>query len=122
MTACRSLTLVATILLSSLGACSRSEPDRAPVENEAMDPAAAPESSAVPEASVPTPSETTDRNATAEVPPPAASSGNESVDAPAETPPDQQMMDDASAAGMTSRATRGDRATDDAAAGPTETK
>jgi hypothetical protein len=98
----RTLTLAAAALLAcGLSACSRSDPDPAPADNRVMEPAEEP----APEvnssyAELPSPESTatqaSDANAAAAASPPAP--------APA---PDEQMMDDASATGMTARSSRG---------------
>lgn len=114
----RKLTLVATLALltAATSACSKSEPEPAPVENEGMTAPAEPSPTPT---SVPTesPSPTTlntsnaDLNATAELPADVA---------PA---PDEQMMDDASATGMTARASRDQQsAANTEAAGEIEAK
>ncbi|MGY4395785.1 hypothetical protein ACVWZA_000946 [Sphingomonas sp. UYAg733] len=99
------ITVTAALLVMGLAACSKSAPEAPPVEN--IDTPAMNEPAPIP-SDVPPLNETTstvDRNATAEVP--AAE--------PA-TPPDEQMMDDASATGMTSRSARGEQAADPAPA------
>ncbi len=92
----RALLLATAVLLPMLGGCSKSEPDAAPVENLAPSaeeaPSRAPEPTPEPSAAAVTPP--TDINATADADPEPA------------TPPDEQMLDDASATGMTARATR----------------
>jgi glucose/arabinose dehydrogenase len=96
----RKLTLVATLALltAATSACSKSEPEPAAVENEEM---TAPEETPTPTSEpteTPSPSavntSSADMNASAEIPADVA---------PA---PDEQMMDDASATGMTARASR----------------
>ena len=121
MTMTRTLNKVAAaaLLASSLGACSRSEPEPAAVDNRMMESADTPAPvvpTATPEATAPSPEATqaaqaTDVNATAEAPPAA------------DPAPDEQMMDDASATGMTARASRGDHPSDEpTAAGQPEVK
>jgi len=106
----RKLTLIVTLALltAATSACSKSEPEPAPVEDEEM---TAPGPSSTPTsvpAESPSPStvntSSADLNATAELPADVA---------PA---PDEQMMDDASATGMTARASR-----EEQSAGNTET-
>jgi len=117
----------AALLATSVGACSRSQPDEAPVENADADlgdmPASMPFNGA--DETAPAPSGPIEANATAEVAPPADVSTNATdgaVDAPPVAPVDQQVMDDASATGMTSRSSRGEHGTDDPAPGQTEAK
>jgi hypothetical protein len=106
MTRISTTAIAATLLALTLGACSRSDAP-APVANdtgpatEAVE-APAPVASETPDAP-PSPAPTADANATAEAPPPDV--------APA---PDEQMMDDASATGMTARSTRGEPTTNEA--------
>lgn len=126
----RPLLLAAALLAVSLGACSRSKPDPAPVENGDTEAAATPLSPASdtpdpPNASGRAPHEAADSNAAAEAQPAAPAidvSTDAAVDVPAAAPADQQVIDDASATGMTSRAARSDRASDNAAARQTEPK
>jgi hypothetical protein len=96
MKSTRALMLAAAVLLPVLGGCSKSEPDAAPAENLTASaeetPVAAPEP--IPEPSAAAVAPPTDTNATAEADPEPA------------TPPDEQMLDDASATGMTARASR----------------
>ena len=88
--------LCAAVLLS---ACSKSEPEPAPVENEGMTAPAEPSPTPT---SVPTesPSPSTMNTSTADL--------NTTAELPADVAPapDEQMMDDASATGMTARASR----------------
>jgi len=92
----RLLLAAGTLLALTLGGCSPDAPDAAPNENnvaqEEAPPAVAPQPTplALPTPAVPMP----DVNASAEMEP-------EPV-----TPPDEQMLDDASATGMTARAAR----------------
>lgn len=99
MTRKTTFALTAALLALGLGACSRSE-EPAPMENMSEDSPMANEDLAPPiaEPAPPVAEPTETANATvADDTPPAA--------APA---PDEQMMDDASASGMTARATRND--------------
>ncbi|MBJ6123377.1 hypothetical protein [Sphingomonas mollis] len=103
------LTIAAALLVVTTTACSRSsDDDVAPVENYSgvTDLPAEQPTAVVSEAPEPAPANTADTNMMAEVPPEAA---------PA---PDEQMMDDASATGMTARASRDAPVADDA--GPVE--
>jgi hypothetical protein len=122
----RPLILTAAALLASgLGACSRSEPDRAPLDNAATDAPAMSEVDNTSDTIVPASEGATVSNAATELPSTADASNTSAdatADAPAPAPVDQQMMDDASATGMTSRASRGDQAADDGAPGQTERK
>jgi uncharacterized lipoprotein len=85
------------LAVSALAGCSRSEPDAPPMDNalteEAAPPAAEEAPAPLPE---PVPVETAPApSANAVAPPPAA-----------EIAPDEQMLDDADATGMTARANR----------------
>lgn len=105
------LTIAAALLTVTTTACSRSsDDDVAPVENYTgvTDLPAEQPTEAVSEASAPepAPANMADANMMADVPPEAA---------PA---PDEQMMDDASATGMTARASRDAPVADDT--GPVE--
>lgn len=106
------LALAAMLLTVGLGACSSSSEEPAPTETnqvEALDPRE-PAATPSPEPS-PTPSATPDTNLTAEAPPEAAPR------------PDEQMLDDASATGMTARASREEApATEDTPVEQTEQK
>ena len=97
MTARTTLAIAAALLTIGLSGCSRSseEPAPAPVEENRMEPIDVPEPAPVdtPEP-LPTPSATPEMNLAAEAPPPIALG------------PDEQMLDDASATGMTARAAR----------------
>jgi hypothetical protein len=92
----RALLLATAVLLPALGGCSKSGPDAAPADNLTASaeetPMSAPKPTPEPSAAAVTPP--TDTNATAEADPEPA------------TPPDEQMLDDASATGMTARAAR----------------
>ena len=95
------LATAAALLASTLGACSREKPEEAPTDtmvNSSDEPVTVSEPDPVPVAT-PAPIETpvADTNSSAELDP-------EPI-----TPPDEQMLDDASATGMTSRATRGEQ-------------
>jgi len=112
------LTAAAALLACGLGACSGSSNEPVPVDNQFTDQGdmqpATNMSAPVSEEAMPMPAENAtaaDTNATAEALPPAA--------APA---PDQQMLDDASATGMTARASRGNDAASNGAADPVESK
>jgi glucose/arabinose dehydrogenase len=98
------LILAAMLAIGGLGACSRSEPEPEFAPETERDsgvtmnlPGVEPSAPATP-----LPAET-DGNAAAEVPPETA------------TLPDEQMLDDASATGMTARASRGEEAAPDEA-------
>lgn len=105
------LLTIAAALTVGLAGCSGSPSEVAERDNAAlpMDETTAPPSSAPPATTVPPPAPETsaplDANAAAEVPAEAA------------TLPDEQMMDDASATGMTARATRNEAAADQGQAG-----
>ncbi|WP_375403042.1 hypothetical protein [uncultured Sphingomonas sp.] len=89
----------------SLTACARSEPEAA-TENLAIESSAVSEAEpapAYPEPSAP-PERAAEANASVELPPEAAAA------------PDEQMLDDASATGMTARASRGEEETPGTAA------
>ncbi|WP_200909435.1 MULTISPECIES: hypothetical protein [unclassified Sphingomonas] len=100
------------LLTAGLAACSNDNVDEAPIENSAFDEEAPPPT--------PLPEENY------EAAPPVME--NLSAVAPAEElpppppiEPDQQVLDDASATGMTSRSSRGeDKAADDAADAPVD--
>jgi hypothetical protein len=99
------------LALSILGGCSRSEPDEAPpIENVSEEAPPEPEETRAPEPEpAPAPAPVATSNAVA--PPPAA-----------EIAPDEQMLDDADATGMTARATRDEPVTDVPPANETEDK
>ncbi|HEX8554092.1 MAG TPA: hypothetical protein VF695_05250 [Sphingomonas sp.] len=99
--------LAAALSAASLTGCSGSADEPAPVENAATTAESLPQEEPAPVSS-PTPvaTEAATVNASAEVPP---------EEAPA---PDEQMMDDAAATGMTARSTRDEGATQDTT--PTE--
>lgn len=109
------LALTALLLIAGLGACSPSSEAPTHDDNYAdtrVEPTddvtpMAPETSA-PD---PEPTPTADTNTTAALP--------EKAPPPA---PDEQLMDDASATGMTARSTRGDQTNQPAPAEQTETK
>ena len=99
------LLLAAALLATGLTACARSEPEAAPELNLA-DEAGVTETeiAADPLPADPAPPVTT-TNATAELAPEATP--------PEETPaPDEQMLDDAAATGMTARSARGEEEPD----------
>lgn len=100
------LTAAGGVLLSGLAACSRSEPE--PVEPGNSD-----GSTQIIEVPAPAPAPTEDAPAT-----PAETSveANAADETPPETAasPDEQMLDDASATGMTARAARGEDETAEA--------
>jgi predicted small lipoprotein YifL len=100
------------LALSLLAGCSRSEPDEAPpAENAVSDEALpAPEETRAPEPE-PAPEPAPVATANTVAPPPAA-----------EIAPDEQMLDDADATGMTARATRDAPVTDAPPANETEDK
>lgn len=99
MTPTRAL-MLAGILLPLLGGCSQSAPDSAPVEND-MAPAA--------DTTVPTPEPLAPPTAAiAPAVPPSDANAVDAAEPEAPTPPDEQMLDDASATGMTARASRDD--------------
>jgi len=92
------IALAAALLTLTLGACSRSADEPPPPQENSADTPPPPDPSAteIPDLPAPRPvaSATPDANVAAEAPPPVP---------PA---PDEQMMDDASATGMTARASR----------------
>lgn len=90
----------ALLLATGVGACSDPEPEAPPLDNSAFDEEAEPYPLPTPEPSM----ETTDPFAgnLSSAPP------VEDLPPPPPVAPDQQVMDDASATGMTSRSTRGD--------------
>ena len=88
----------ASLLVLGLSGCSRSEPEPAPTENYADEPVEDP--TPEPTAEVTNIAEPDTNMAEAEAAPPP----------PPERSVDQQMLDDASATGMTARAKRGDDA------------
>lgn len=110
--------LTALLLIAGLGACS--QPTEAPTHDDNyFDTRSQPSDDATPMAPEtpapdPEPSPTADTNTTAALP--------EKAPAPAPAPaPDAQLMDDASATGMTARTTRGDQSNQAAPAEQTET-
>lgn len=97
MTARKTLTIAAALLTLGLGACSRSNDEPRPVEENDMQAIdlSEPVPGETPEPSpTPTPSPTPETNLADAAPPPVP---------PA---PDEQMLDDASATGMTARVAR----------------
>lgn len=104
MTARTTLAIAAALLTIGLGGCSRSSEEPVPVEENLVEPIEMPEPAPVdtPEP-LPTPSATPETNLAAEAPPPIAPG------------PDEQMLDDASATGMTARASRDEAPAADAA-------
>ncbi len=114
MTTKSPLALTALLLIASLGACSPSTEAPPPADNstEARPEPAETLTPTAPEtrAPDPAPSPTGDANVTAALP--------ERAPAPA---PDEQLLDDASATGMTARTTRGEQTNQAAPAEPTET-
>ncbi|WP_200911206.1 hypothetical protein [Sphingomonas sp. Leaf62] len=100
------------LLTAGLAACSNDNVDEAPIENSAFDEEAPPPT--------PLPEENY------EVAPPkmenlSAVAPAEELPPPPPIEPDQQVLDDASATGMTSRSTRGEeKAADDAADAPVD--
>lgn len=99
------------LALGVLAGCSRSEPDEAPpVENVSEAPAPVPEETRAPEPE-PAPEPAPVATANAVAPPPAAA-----------IEPDEQMLDDADATGMTARAKRDEPVTDAPPANETEDK
>ncbi|MEN2784968.1 hypothetical protein ACFOKI_14950 [Sphingomonas qilianensis] len=105
------LATAGALLALSVGACSNGDSDAATIENNAAFDEVAPLSEPEPApAALPTPEaeQTTDANASMDLPP-------EPI-----TPPDEQMLDDASATGMTARATRDAEAVDNSQSGGEE--
>lgn len=104
--------LLAALLVVTLGACSRDEPERPPTNTVEEMGEPTPEPS-------PTPSAEPTR-----IPAPDASVQSNAIDELADIPaePDAQMMDDAAATGMTARAPRDEPASQDAPAEPVEQK
>ena len=99
------LLLVAALSLAGLTACARSEPEAAPENLAAESPSTGSiVTDPIPPEAPATPEPAAEANAAAELPPEAAAA------------PDEQMLDDASATGMTARASRGE---EDAPAGNT---
>jgi len=112
------LTTTAALLACGLSACSGSSNEPAPVDNQFTDQGdmqpATNMSAPVPEEAAPIPAEnagSVDANASAEALPPPPAPG-----------PDEQMLDDASATGMTARSSRGGDAASNSAADPVESK
>ncbi|WP_029625005.1 hypothetical protein [Sphingomonas sp. PAMC 26605] len=106
-------TLTAMLLIAALGACSQSAEAPTHADN-VTETRAEPTPEATPtapetRAPAPEPTRTADTNTTAALP--------EKAPPPA---PDEQLMDDASATGMTARTTRGDSTNQAAPAVPTE--
>lgn len=106
--------LTALLLVAGLGACSQSNETPPPADNDtemraepAEDPAPMANETRAPD---PEPTPTADANATAALP--------EKAPPPA---PDEQLMDDASATGMTARTTRSDPTSQPAPAEQPET-
>ena len=108
-----SLAAAGLLALTVLAGCSRSEPDEAPpVENVSEAPQPLPEDTRVSEpepAPAPAPAPVAISDAVA--PPPAA-----------DIAPDEQMLDDADATGMTARARRDEPANETPPANETEDK
>lgn len=91
----RLLLIAAALAAGGLGGCSRSEPEASPEANAVIEQPVPDISSAGPVTPPPATAEpTADANSSAAVPPAA------------ETAPDEQMLEDASATGMTARASR----------------
>jgi hypothetical protein len=97
MTARTTIAIAAMLLTASLGACSRSPDETPPQENSAETTVPAePVAVEMPDAPDPRPSAS------------ATPAANVTAEAPPAVPPapDEQMMDDASATGMTARTSR----------------
>ncbi len=102
----------ALLLGTGLAGCSNDAPDTAPIENSAFDEDSAPPAEPNAEASFePAPAVIDEPSANAAI--------VEELPPPPPVAPDQQVLDDASATGMTSRSTRADPAEDDAPADDT---
>ncbi|WP_242186013.1 hypothetical protein [Sphingomonas sp. CARO-RG-8B-R24-01] len=107
--------VAAALLTLNLAACSGAPDDPMPADNSAEMETPSAEDSATP----------TPEPATPQPEPTEAANASVADDTPAPPPPapDAQMMDDASATGMTSRAARNDPSAEDTpAAEPTEKK
>ncbi len=107
----RSLLLAGALLLPTLAGCSRKEPDAPAAEGEANDEAPAPVAAPVLPEPEPQPA------------PAPTAAPVDNTPAEAAVAPDEQMMDDATATGMTARAERGEEqpANTDTVAEPTDT-
>lgn len=104
---------LAALLVATLGACSRDEPERPPTNTVEEMGEPTPEPSPSPSA-VPT-----------RIAAPDAAVQSNAIDELADTPPpepDAQMMDDAAATGMTARAARDEPTPQEAPAEPVEQK
>lgn len=97
--------IMAGLLVVGATACSR-EPELPPLGNAADEPA--PHDTATPDAAPPTPMAT----------PTTETMANATAPAAAPVAPDEQMLDDATATGMTSRSSRGDDSGDTPAPAP----
>ncbi|WP_293965948.1 hypothetical protein [Sphingomonas sp.] len=93
------------LLATGLGACSNENVDEAPIENSAFDEDAPPPTPLPEQNFEAAPVITENLSAPAPV---------EDLPPPPPVEPDQQVLDDASATGMTSRSTRGQESSDDA--------
>lgn len=92
------------LLATGLGACSNDNVDEAPIENSAFDEDAPPPTPLPEENYEAAPPITENLSAPAPV---------DDLPPPPPVEPDQQVLDDASATGMTSRSTRGQSSSDD---------
>lgn len=93
------------LLATGMAGCSNDNVDEAPIENSAFDEDAPPPTPLPAETIEAAPVITENLSAPAPV---------EDLPPPPPIEPDQQVLDDASATGMTSRSTRGQETTDDA--------
>ncbi|WP_156347645.1 MULTISPECIES: hypothetical protein [unclassified Sphingomonas] len=93
------------LLATGMAGCSDKAPEDAPIENSAFD-EGAPPPTPLPEENIETAPPLVTENLSAVAP-------AEVLPPPPPVEPDQQVLDDASATGMTSRSTRGQSSSDD---------
>lgn len=100
------LAIAALLSATGLSGCSGSEPDAAPIENRD-------EAASLPAAPVPDVAPPATSTPTPDAAPTAAANAAEPVPPETAAAPDEQMMDDATATGMTARAARDQPPADD---------